>query len=130
MSERAHALAAGMLATPDRVEQPSLPRLVVLHLLPGLLATAAYIAIVPIMRGWGFPTLLAAYLVLPAVIIPIELGYLLYQGGLRNGQPALRGVVLYREPIPVRQYFLLVPLLLVWGLAVSALASPVDQALL
>jgi uncharacterized protein len=130
VSERAHALAAGMPATPDRVEQPSLPRLVALHLLPGLLATAAYVASVPLVRGWGFPTLLAAYLVLPGVIIPVELGYLLYQGGLRRGRPSLRGIVQYREPIPVRQYFLFVPLLLVWGLVVSALASPVDQALL
>jgi membrane protease YdiL (CAAX protease family) len=124
------ALAAGTPVMAERVEQPSLPRLVALHLLPGLLATVVYVAIAPLVMRRGFPALLAAYLVLTAVIIPIELGYLLYQGARRHGRPSLRGIVLYREPIPVWQYFVLVPLLLLWGLLVSALAFPVDNALL
>src|SRR5205823_130993 len=111
------------------VEQQPLARAIVLHLLPGAIGTVVYVASIPLIRGMGFPLLLAAYLILTSVIILFELGYLLYQGNLKNGVPSLQGIVLYRERLPIWQYLALVPLLLIWGIVLTALAFPIDDLL-
>jgi membrane protease YdiL (CAAX protease family) len=49
------------------------------------------------------------------ILIPFELGYLFYKGKKKNGQFSLKGIVVYREAIPVWQYFVLIPLLLIWN---------------
>lgn len=101
-----------------------------LHLLPGALATAVYVLLAPSIIRLGFPGLLAAYLVLPAVIIPSELGYLLYQGLHTDGRLSLHGVVLFRAHLRPWYSVVAVPLLLAWGAISSGLVAPIDQALL
>ncbi len=64
------------------------------------------------------------------ILIPFELGFLLYQGYQQNGRLSLKNVVLYREPMPVWQYFVLVPLLLGWCVAAFLLLSPLDDYLI
>jgi membrane protease YdiL (CAAX protease family) len=48
------------------------------------------------------------------ILIPFELGFLLYQGKRINGRFSLKGVVLFRERTPVWQTILLVVVLFVW----------------
>ena len=43
-------------------EQHSAARTVVLHLLPGVLMTAFYAGAAPVVRGLGFPSLMAIFL--------------------------------------------------------------------
>jgi hypothetical protein len=62
----------------------------------------------------GFPTIFAASLSILLVLVPLELGYLLYQGRRRNGRLSLAGIVRYREPMPIWQYALFVPLVIFW----------------
>ncbi len=93
--------------------QRSVVRTVVLHLLPGALATAFYIAAAPVVKGLGFPSLMAIYLAILLVIIPFELGYLLYRA--RKNGSTLGSVVLYREPVPRTQLVALVLGLLAWS---------------
>jgi membrane protease YdiL (CAAX protease family) len=99
-------------------EQHSLRRTIVLHLLPGLLLLVWFVITAPLAEGLGAPAFLALMVGAAVVIVPFELGYLLYQGWRRNGKLSLEGVVLYRQPIPLRQYALLVPT----GLALMAIA--------
>lgn len=63
------------------------------------------------------------------ILIPFQLGYLLYQGWKRNGKLSLKGIVLYREPIPRRLYFILVPLLIAWSFAAFVVLSPLANYL-
>ena len=62
------------------LEQHSILQTVILHLLPGVLVLLFYIIIAPIIVRLGFPSLFASILSFGFVLIPFELGYLLYQG--------------------------------------------------
>lgn len=102
---------------------------VVLHLLPGVLIVAAYALLgIPVAGALGYPSVFGFLVVIPFVLVPVELGLLLYLGWKRNGRASLEGVVLYRSR-PVRRGVLavLVVALLVWSFAIGAILAPLDS---
>ena len=103
--------------------QHSLAHSIWLHLLPGVLIVLFAIIVGPMIISVGLPLLLVPSLWVLWVLIPFELGSLLYQGKKRNGRLSLRGIVLYREPMPVKAYLLLIPALIVWAIVVFTLIS-------
>jgi membrane protease YdiL (CAAX protease family) len=103
-------------------EQHSAARTLVLHLLPGALIAVFYIFAAPVVRGLGFPSLMALFLAILFVLIPFEFGYLLFRA--RKNGSALGSVVLYREPVPKGQFVALVLGLLVWSGIFSVLVYP------
>ena len=106
-------------------EQHSVVRTVVLHLLPGVIATAFYALTAPLARSLGFPSLMAIFLAIIFVVIPFELGLLLYR--VRRDGTRLESVVLYREPVPGGQLVALILGLLVWaGICSTFLYPPLD----
>jgi len=107
----------------------STQRTLTLHLLPGALITAFYFLAAPLVMRAGYPSIMALLLAILLILIPFELGYLLYEGKRTTGRFSLHNVVLYRDPIPFWNYLLFVPLLLAWMLAVFALLAPVDNYL-
>lgn len=98
-----------------------------LHLIPGALITAFYFLTAPAIMKAGYPALMAILLAILVILIPFELGYLLYQGKKQTGRFTLNSVVLYREPIPLWQYFIFVPLLLGWSAVVFSTLPPLDN---
>jgi len=106
-------------------EQHSVARTLVLHLLPGALVLVFFLAVAPLVRGIGFPPAMAVYLAIVFVIIPFELGYLIYQA--RKNGTSLGNIVLYRQPVPRGQFLTLVAALFVWGIIIFPLVSPVDS---
>jgi hypothetical protein len=109
-----------MLRAQDR--QHSIAHSVVLHLLPGALITAFYIGVAPVVRDLGFPSLMALYLAIVFVLIPFELGYLLYRA--RTEGVSLGKVVLYREPVPRGQLVGLVLITFIWAALIATLLFP------
>ena len=106
--------------------QHSVARTLVLHLLPGGLMVAFYVLAGPVVRGLGFPSLMAIYLAIVFVLIPFEFGYLLYQA--RKNGTSLGSVVLYREPVPRAQLVALVLGLLAWsGIFYVLIYPPLDE---
>lgn len=103
-------------------EQHSAARTVVLHLLPGALITAFYVIAAPVVRSLGFPSLMAIFLAIVFVLIPFELGYLVYQA--RKNESTLVSVVLYRQPVSRGQFVALVLGLFVWSAICSVLLYP------
>ena len=103
-------------------EQHSIARTLVLHLLPGALMVAFYVVAGPVVRGLGFPSLMAIYLAILFVLIPFELGYLFYRA--RSNGSSLGSVVLYREPVPRVQFVALVLGLLAWSSIFYVLIYP------
>ena len=104
---------------------------IVLHLLPGVLILLFYVITAPLAGRLGLPSGTALFVAIAVVLVPFELGYLLYQGKKRNGTLSLRGIVLFRESIPWWQYIALgLPLLLWLGFAFMIVAPPVDQAII
>lgn len=111
------------------VEQHSVGRSLLLHLGPGVLIGVCYFALAPLFSRWGLPSIAALMATVALVLVPVELGYLLREGRKRNGRYSLRGVVLYRAPIPTWQYFIWVPALFVIVGVVFTLAKPLDTML-
>ena len=67
--------------------------------------------------------------ILVFVIIPFELGYLLYQGKQENGRFTLAGMISYREPIPIWQYIVWVLVVFVVIGMIFTVMKPVDTLL-
>ena len=99
-------------------EQHSLARSIVLHLLPG----AALFAFVVVAAALGMPAILALLAGIALVIVPLELGYLLYQGRRKTGRWSLSEVVGYREPLPARQIVLWAVPIVAWFIAMLFLS--------
>jgi membrane protease YdiL (CAAX protease family) len=91
-------------------EQHSLPRSIALHLLPG----AALFGFVLVAATLGAPAILALLAGIALVVVPIELGYLLYQGKLKTGRWSVWAVVDYRGPMPARRIALWAVPLVAW----------------
>ena len=103
---------------------------IILHLLPGILLLLFFLLAAPIVENLGLPLRFAAMLGVFLVLLPFELGVLFHEGKKQNGRFSLRGVVAYRERIPLWQYFLWVPLLVVWSSAWVLLLSPFGDFLI
>ena len=102
---------------------------IALHLLPGLLFIPVFLIAGKFTDSLGLPKHLAPILIaVGLVIIPFELGYLLYEGKKRNGKFSLQGVILYRQPIPRWQLFVLGLPMLFWAAFIFlVVAPPVDS---
>jgi membrane protease YdiL (CAAX protease family) len=113
----------------DGNDAPALGPTIGLHFLPGVLMIGVYLVLAPIMMAHGFPGVFALLLATALVLIPFELGYLLYQGKRRNGTVSLDGVVTFREPLGVPQYVGWTLVFFVWGIVSSAMVSPLESKL-
>jgi hypothetical protein len=86
-------------------EQHSVARTLVLHLLPGALILVFFVAIAPILRGIGFPPVMAIYLATVSVLIPFELGYLIYQASAYPDEAVVKSYLMWHERTDIRAYF-------------------------
>jgi len=112
-------------------ENHSLSLSVVLHLVPGVLIVAAYVWIgLPVSEFIGFPPLFGFLIAGFLVLLPWELGLLLYLAKKLNGNSSLEGVVLFRNHLPRMRLFAIVLGLCVYALAIATGLSFVDDILL
>jgi len=130
MIRTATASKAPSIPTEYPVAQHTLLQTLLLHLLPGALITIAFILLGPWMQAHHLPRILAILLPILFVLIPFELGFLFYLGYRRNGRLSLEGIVLYRERLPIKEYFIFPLLLLVWFAFAFLALENVDQAIL
>ena len=93
----------------DNMNKHTLLKSIVLHLFPGLLMGGFYFAITPFVTKHGYPSVMALILAGIFVLIPFELGVLLYQKRLKSVK-LFNGVIKYCQRIPVWQYFVWVPI--------------------
>lgn len=97
------------------VVQHSLLKSVLLHLSPGIPILLFYIIFAPIFIDLGFPQAFALCLAIPLVLIPTQLGFLLYAGKRVNGILTLKNIVLYRKPVKIWQFIIYGLLIVVWS---------------
>jgi membrane protease YdiL (CAAX protease family) len=113
----------------DQIEKHSAIRSIILHLSPGILVgTFYFLALQPVAK-MGYPSIFALYLAFALVLVPVELGFLLYQGKKKTGRFTLQGIISYRNPIPWWQYFVWVSIIFVIVGAIMTLFKPVDSFL-
>ncbi len=95
-------------------------------MVPGILAGVFYFLVREPLQKIGYPSIFALTLSVAFVIVPVEMGYLLYKGKQKNGRYTLEGVISYRNPMPIWQYILWsLVVLVVVGLVFTAL-EPLD----
>jgi membrane protease YdiL (CAAX protease family) len=105
-------------------EQPSLPLVVGLPLLPGALGVAAYVVLAGPVKEAGYPPLAAFLLAAGLVILPVDLGTLWLAGG--RARAAGETLIPYREPLLWRSWAWRVPVLLVAAIVLSVIMAAVD----
>ncbi|WP_370095647.1 lysostaphin resistance A-like protein [Winogradskyella sp.] len=80
----------------------STTKLVWLHLYPGLLIGGLYILLTPSINNFGYPSIMSLMISALLVIIPLELGYLLY-AAKSSGNRTIRDI-LVNKAIGVRKF--------------------------
>ena len=118
-----HTISATAATQSNSREGVSLANTFAWHLIPGAAGAVVFFALAARLRSVGIPPIGAFLVAGLFVVLPIELGYLLYQGRRLTGRPTLEGAVHYRQPVPRRTYWTLIPALVVWALVI-ALAVP------
>jgi hypothetical protein len=99
--------------------------IVALHLIPGVLITVGFVAAAPVVASLGFPPLAALLAAIAFILVPVELGIVLWAG--RGQQTGPLGAVPYRRPIRARDWLWLLPALIVvafLGFGVHAVVEP------
>lgn len=109
------------VAPPLTPEQHSLVRSLVLHLFPG----AALFAFVVAAAAIGVPAVVALLAGIALVVVPLELGYLLFQGRRRSGHWSLSEVVAYGEPMPSKGVALWAVPLVAWFIVILIFSTAV-----
>lgn len=115
------------VATVDEPSQLRLPKLLLLFLVPGALATLVYVLLAPVLQRDGYPPLAGLLVAIAVVIIPFELAVVLRASARDYPGQGLLASVPYREPIPLRGWLWLVPVLYVLailGFGILGLAEP------
>jgi len=92
-------------------DQHSAGKSILLHLLPGVIIGTVYFALRVPLAKYGYPSYMSLAIAVIVALIPLELGFLLFTGYRKNGKLSLDGVVLYRNKIPLWNYFVYVPVM-------------------
>ena len=110
-------------------EQHSFNRSLDLHLLPGVFIVTLFVASVPLVMRSGFPPMLAISIG-SFCGLAFQVWHLYHEGKKANGKWSLKGIVLYQEPMPIWQYFALVPLFVIVAFLIDSVTTPLRLALL
>jgi membrane protease YdiL (CAAX protease family) len=112
----------------EAVAQLSVPALIVLHLVPGILMTAGFVALAPIVESIGLPPIAALLGAIAAVLVPVELA-ILARAGVREGV-GFGELLPYRRPIAARRWAWLVPALILVGFLGFGVHQAIEPALI
>lgn len=113
----------------DQIEKHSTAQSVILHLLPGILVGSFFLIARQPVADMGYPSIIALILAYAFILIPVELGYLYYQGKKTTGRFTLQGIISYRNSIPWWQYLVWVFIVFIATGAIVTLLKPVDAFL-
>jgi membrane protease YdiL (CAAX protease family) len=120
------AFAPAAIATPQP-DQLRPARLLLLFLVPGALMTLTFVALAPVVEAIGLPPIAALLAAIIGVLVPIELGVVLWASRGASGRLA---AVSYRRPIPPQVWIWLVPTLIVAAFAGFGLHQVIEPLLI
>jgi len=112
------------------VRQHSIFQIMVLHLLPGVLITIAFVLLGPWLKHNHLPPILALLIPILFILIPFELGWIYFQGYRRNGGFSLAGVISNLDSSPSKSYLIFIPVLLSWPILIFLSFGKIDQAII
>jgi membrane protease YdiL (CAAX protease family) len=104
----------------------SVPLLIALHLLPGVLFGGVFFALSWMFIHWGLTGYLALLVAIPIILAPIETGIMLLWSKRETGKRSLSAVIDYHHRGSAIDYILIPFLLFIcWGI-LSILISPIS----
>ncbi|MGB2955966.1 MAG: CPBP family intramembrane glutamic endopeptidase [Anaerolineales bacterium] len=112
------------------IEKHSTVQSIILHLFPGILTGGFYFLIRQPVQEFGYPSIFALVLAIIFVLVPVELGYLLYKGKQTTGRYTINDLISYRTPIPWWQYIIWVLIVLVLAGAIFTVLKPIEGILI
>jgi uncharacterized protein len=112
------------------IEQQSIGQSILLHLLPGALAACVYIVTALLFMGQGYPSIMALYFPMILTVIALELGYMQCQARKQNTSLMSRTIIGFRERVPWWLYVVFPIGIVIWGVIVTGLATPIDNLVL
>ena len=116
------------VASAKPVGQLSLPAMLALHLLPGVLMTAGFVVFAPFADLIGLPPIAALLAAIAAILLPVEL--LILVRAARAEDLTIRGLIPWRRSIRPRDWALLVPTLIVVAFVGFGLHAAIEPALI
>jgi len=114
----------------QQIEKHTILQSIILHLLPGILIGLFYFLIRQPVQNFGYPSIFALILAIIFVLVPVELGYLLFKGKRATGRYTLDGLISYRTSIPWWQSILWILIVLVLMAGIFTVLKPVDNILM
>jgi len=112
----------------NNVQQHSLKQSIIFHLMPGIFILGFFAVLAPVLDRLGWPPAMALFIIIGLVLVTVELGILLYQGKKLSGKITLKDVVLFREPLPKKQYFWFGLILFAWLMLILIVVfTPIDN---
>jgi len=85
-----------------------------LHLIPGALITLFFYLATPALQKAGFPPMMGILLAILFILVPFELGYLLYESKKISGRFSLKEVIGDQQPVVWWQFVLITLGLIFW----------------
>ncbi len=92
----------------------SIWRSIGLHLIPGALITLFFYLATPLLQSVGFPPMMGILLAILVILIPFELGYLLYQSRKTSGRFSIKDVIGEQQKVVWWQFVLITLGLIFW----------------
>ncbi|MBE0688100.1 MAG: CPBP family intramembrane metalloprotease, partial [Anaerolineaceae bacterium] len=108
------------------LKQHSLLESIIYHLLPGILIGIFYFLVRRPIENLGYPSVMSLILAIIFILIPYELGFLIYQGKKMNGTYSLKGTISYTNPISGWQLVLWVLIVFVLTGVIFTFLKPLE----
>lgn len=96
-----------------QIDKHSIAQTIFFHLMPGALIGSFCFLARNTVNKFGYPAIFALVLAVAFILIPTELGYLLYQGKKKTGRHSLIGIKNLKNSLPWWQF-------LIWVMCVFA----------
>ncbi|PKN98909.1 MAG: hypothetical protein CVU42_10365 [Chloroflexi bacterium HGW-Chloroflexi-4] len=113
----------------DQLEKHSSIQSLIYHLTPGILVGTFYFLALKPVANMGYPSFFALLLAFTFILVPLELGFLFYQGKKKNGRYTLKGIISYQNSIPWWQYFVWGSIIFLIVGTIMTLFTPIDSFL-
>ncbi|MFL5750827.1 MAG: CPBP family intramembrane glutamic endopeptidase [Chloroflexota bacterium] len=128
MTTRPLAAAPPSAVTSTETSQLSTLALLALHIIPGALMTAGFVLLAPVVGALGFPPIAALLTAIVVILVPTELGVVLWAA--RREDARVADLIPYRRGLPAREWAVLVPTLVVIAFLGFGLLQAIEPAVL
>ena len=99
----------------------SVTKIILLHLIPGLINLIVIFLILPITNHFGLVSLTAGLLMVPFGMVPLQLGILLYFSKKLTNSYNILKIIPFQKKNKIIEYLLFVVIMIVWALLISRL---------